>query len=473
MVPRRLTRTIGTITALAVGAALINSPALAAAASPPTTYTGTFADGATYLVEVPANWNYTLLLYSHGYYIGQNPAQDAGDPVTKQWLLDRGYALAGSSYASTGWAVESALADQIKVLDAFDQLTGRHPDRTIAWGHSMGGLVTAGLVQGNPGRITAAMPLCGWVSGGPAVWNQHLDGAFAFKTLVSGGSSLELARITNPGANIGAAETLLAKAQAEPGGRARIALVSALTQLPGWEDPASAEPAAGDYAAREYNQFRWNARFAFPITFLLRAQMEARAGGNPSWNTGVDYREQLRRSGFKEEVEALYATAGLSLASDLDTLNEAPRISADPTALAYLVRNVTIDGQLHSIPVLTVHSTGDGLVPVSNEQAYARAVDEADGGDLRQLFVHRAGHCTLTVAETLTAFKRLFQRLDTGSWGKLNPELLNEAAATLGPVYNQLVPFQFAPFAPQAGVAPAFLRYRPAPFLRPFLAGEN
>ncbi len=32
-----------------------------------TTQTGTFADGAKFLIEVPAHWNGTLLLYSHGY----------------------------------------------------------------------------------------------------------------------------------------------------------------------------------------------------------------------------------------------------------------------------------------------------------------------------------------------------------------------------------------------------------------------
>jgi hypothetical protein len=31
-----------------------------------TTRTGTLPDGATFLIEVPANWNGTLLLYSHG-----------------------------------------------------------------------------------------------------------------------------------------------------------------------------------------------------------------------------------------------------------------------------------------------------------------------------------------------------------------------------------------------------------------------
>src|SRR6266849_4559080 len=56
-----------------------------AAAAPPcstasglTTCADKFADGATYLIEKPANWNQTLLLYSHGYVRpgSQNPAQD-------------------------------------------------------------------------------------------------------------------------------------------------------------------------------------------------------------------------------------------------------------------------------------------------------------------------------------------------------------------------------------------------------------
>jgi hypothetical protein len=42
-----------------------------------TTHTGTLADGATFLIEVPANWNGTLFLYSHGYVVpgSSNPAQ--------------------------------------------------------------------------------------------------------------------------------------------------------------------------------------------------------------------------------------------------------------------------------------------------------------------------------------------------------------------------------------------------------------
>src|SRR5215472_5979319 len=72
--------------------------------------TGTLPDGATYLIEVPANWNGTLFLYSHGYVPPgmPNPPQDFAllDTVTPAVMLANGFSLAGSSYASTGWAIE-------------------------------------------------------------------------------------------------------------------------------------------------------------------------------------------------------------------------------------------------------------------------------------------------------------------------------------------------------------------------------
>src|ERR1700747_463711 len=101
-----------------------------------TCHSGTLKDGATYLIEVPANWNGTLFLYSHGYVVPgtPNPAHDVGDPFTRSSMLSSGYALAGSSYATTGWAIHEALRDQIAVLDIFN-LVGGPPKRTMAWGH--------------------------------------------------------------------------------------------------------------------------------------------------------------------------------------------------------------------------------------------------------------------------------------------------------------------------------------------------
>jgi hypothetical protein len=431
-------------------------PSRAAANDPVATYTGTLPDGATYLIQVPSPWNGTLLLYSHGYVVPGtlNPARDVGDPVTGDWLLSHGYALAGSSYATTGWAIKEAIPDQLATLNAFDGLVGTHPSRTIAWGHSLGGIITAGLLQDDPGRFTAALPMCGVLAGGVGTWNQALDSAFAIQQLLGAGTSLHVVHITNPGANLALAEQLLATAQATPQGKARIALAGALGDLPGWFNPASPEPAANDFTTQEANQFAWETQVDAPFIFALRAELEHRAGGNPSWNTGVNYEKQLENSIDYAEVQGLYAAAGLSLSADLATLNAAPRISADPNAVSYLTQNIVFNGDLGGRPVLTIHTTGDGLVANEDEQAYRSVVQDAkDSQLLRQAFVHRAGHCTFTPAETISAFQALVHRIDTGKWN-IDPDSLNAAASALGPTLN---------IAP-----PSYIDFEPTPFLRPF-----
>jgi pimeloyl-ACP methyl ester carboxylesterase len=457
---------------IAVIAVLIFSIAQTShAQASPTTRTGFLSDGAAYLMEVPPNWNGTLFLYSHGYVApgSANPALDVGDPATGAYMLAQGFALAGSSYATTGWAIHEALDDQIAVLDLFDSMFG-HPTTTIAWGHSLGGIITAGLIQRNPKRFSAAQPMCGVLSGGVATWNTALDGAFAFATLVAPGAGLQLVNITNPDANLARAEEVLAAEQATPQGRARIALAADLGDLPGWFDPISPEPSRTDFASQEANQFLWDEQIDFPFVFALRAELEARAGGNVSWNTGVDYRKQFEKSINRDEVRALYQTAGLSLEGDLDALNDAARIKADPSAVDYLKQNIIFNGQI-DIPVLTMHTKGDGLVVVENESAYKDVVDRVDDNRrlLRQTFVDRAGHCTFTPAETIAAVNTLLERLETGHWPSIDATPLNTEAAMLGSAFNifsnangMIVP-----------VSPAFIDFTPAPYLRPFDAFTN
>ena len=413
--------------------------------------------GANYKISVPSNWNGTLVLYSHGYvFVGQPlVAPDAGDPLTEAALLQQGYALAGSSYSQNGWALQQAFHDQIALLDFFNTTCGQ-PTRTIAWGHSLGGIITAGLVQLNPNRFTAALPMCGVLAGGIGTWNQALDSSFAFNILLAG-NKLPIVHI--PPALVTSAfsqaEAILGGAQSTAQGRARTALVAALADIPGWFNSASPEPASNDFASQEQNQFSWESQIDFAFAFFARAELEARAGGNPSWNTDVNYRVQLEKSADRSEVAALYKQAGLDLNQDLDALAAAPRIQADPGAVDYLNKYITFDGQLN-MPVLTMHTTGDGLVVNEDEQAYASVVRSAgDSSLLRQVFVHRAGHCTFTPAETLTAFQTLIHRLDTGKWDDTtDPDLMNQEAAALGSTLN---------VAP-----PSFLNFRPTRFLRPF-----
>ena len=148
-------------------------------------------DGSYYTIEVPSNWNGTLLLYNHGYVFADqplaNPAQDAPNAQDETALLQEGYALAGDSYSQNGWAVQQAFHDQIALLDFFDATCGQ-PARTITWGGSMGGLITAGLVQLFPQRFAGAMPMCGILAGSVGIFNQDVDSIFAFNMLLANGT---------------------------------------------------------------------------------------------------------------------------------------------------------------------------------------------------------------------------------------------------------------------------------------------
>jgi pimeloyl-ACP methyl ester carboxylesterase len=420
--------------------------------------TGTIS-AASYLIEVPVPWNRTLFLFSHGTTApgDTNPASDSPDRATASWLLANGFALAGSAFSSTGWAVQAALRDQRALLDYFAVTIG-NPARTIAWGESQGGLVAAGLVERYPRRFSAAPPLCGALAGSIGSFNAGLDAAFVFNTLVVPGSRLQLAHISNPIANDLAAQGLLYAAQQTARSRARIALAAALYDIPGWYTTGSPEPTQTNVAAREQAQFRWEQE-DWGLAFIIRADMEAKAGGNPSWNTGVDYRRLLAASVDRAEVQTLYRQAGLNLNADLAALARARRISADPKAVAYLRRNILLSGNIQ-MPVLSLHTTGDGEVPVEQEQAYAaEAADRGRSALLRQLFVHRAGHCAFTPAEKITAIRSLTARLDTGAWPAVGDVAgLNREAAALGKSLN---------------TSPAsFVAFRPAVFLRPYSGGS-
>jgi hypothetical protein len=105
--------------------------------------------------------------------------------------------------------------------------------------------------------------------------------------------------------------------------------------------------------------------------------------------------------------------------------------------------------------MMTIHTTGDPLVPVQVEHAYADAVRDARRPVLlRQAFVHRAGHCTFTTGEMLAALRTLERRIISGHWPDTSPAALNQLASTLDPA-----------------ATPAYIEYRPAPYPRPFNLG--
>ncbi|GAB2764234.1 hypothetical protein GCM10027072_73570 [Streptomyces bullii] len=294
----RTSRRTACAVALLLAATALPVP-VAAATAAATTGTrhieGRLASGATYVMDVPAHhWNGTVLLFSHGYNDGpENPAENAGDDATRALLLEKGYALIGSSYATTGWAVADAVPDQLATLSAFTDRFGP-ARRTIAWGRSYGGFITTAIAERAGERIDGSLSLCGLVHGGVANWNNTLDPVFAIKTLLAPDSDVPLVNIPSQTAANEAASALTSAvhaAQATPEGRARIALAAALHNIPGWNQPAQTRPAADDWDAQQANQYQAVTGLLRIAAFNRRQAAEVRAGGNMSWNTGWTTRD--------------------------------------------------------------------------------------------------------------------------------------------------------------------------------------
>ena len=247
-----MTRTIrrgGIMFAGALLAGLLPAaPALAAPAScggsgTMTTLSGTLPDGAAYEIQCPAGpWNGTLFLYSHGYVV---PGSRQPGPGRRRPGHGR---LAARPRVRPG---RFLLRDHRLGDPAGAARPDRHAGRlrsgfgTPAPDRSPGATRSAassrpGLIQRYPGRFTAALPMCGVLSGGVATWNTALDAEFAFQQLIDpvGAGRQHHRPLREPDG----AERPRPPRSRRPQGRARLALAAALGDTPGWFTPLSPEP---------------------------------------------------------------------------------------------------------------------------------------------------------------------------------------------------------------------------------------
>ncbi|NEC87563.1 DUF6351 family protein [Streptomyces sp. SID12501] len=409
--------------------------------------TGTLADGATWIADVPDDWNGTLVVFSHGF--SPQIAQNAPTEAVRVELLAQGYALAGSSYDPNGsmWALESAARDQFATIDAVTAKIGE-PSRTLSMGISMGGLVNAQLARDADGRIDGALGTCGLVAGATDLDNYQLDAEYTIARLLLPEQDVKLVRFGTP-AEAAATADLLTKAvntaQATPQGRARVAMAAAFLNLPAWA-LGKDRPAPTDWADQQEQQYAWFARGILSFVEFGRYAIEQSVGGNNSWNRGVDYGRLLAGSVHAPQVRALYRAAGLDLRADLRTLTEGATITADPAAVRTAQRTSSA-GQGLEVPLLDIHTTADNLVPVEQETRFAARVRASgDGALLQQAYVERQGHCNFTTAEIVAALHALEHRVETGRWDAVaTPAELQRSATALGLDGAAYVPYRPAP----------------------------
>jgi len=169
------------VTAL-VTTVLITAPSVANAApacdgkSPIQSCVGVTSDGAPYAMQVPANFNGTVALYSHGYrynidipvgipLIGGYKITNTPEPVpggnadVAKYFFSQGIAIVGSGFARQGWNPDSAIATNVELIDTFKKQFPK-TTKVIAWGSSLGGVITQGLAEKHPGLVSAVAPMC-------------------------------------------------------------------------------------------------------------------------------------------------------------------------------------------------------------------------------------------------------------------------------------------------------------------------
>ena len=169
------------VTAL-VTTVLITAPSVANAApacdgkSPIQSCVGVTSDGAPYAMQVPANFNGTVALYSHGYrynvdipagipLIGGYKVTNTPEPVpggnaeVAKYFFSQGIAIVGSGFARQGWNPDSAIKTNVELIDTFKKQFPK-TTKVIAWGSSLGGVITQGLAEKHPELVSAVAPMC-------------------------------------------------------------------------------------------------------------------------------------------------------------------------------------------------------------------------------------------------------------------------------------------------------------------------
>jgi pimeloyl-ACP methyl ester carboxylesterase len=384
---------------------------------------GTFDSGGTWEIRAPKGWNGSLLLYSHGYVAPEldNPAQLAPSDEVVEQLLAEGFALAGSSFPEQGWAFAGGMEDQLALLEEFEAQVGA-PARTIAWGLSMGGLMTVALLEQHPDLFDGGVAMCGALAGSLALWDQALDTSYALRTLLAPDPEVQLVDITTD--QSGAQQRLqdtLAGQVGTPLGAARIALVAALAGLPG-----STGTEAGLLSQTQLLVT------TAAIGGDRRAEVEERFGGNPSSNADDDPAAILARSPRREEVLAAYAAAGALFEEDLAALAAGPRVEADPEARSALGAEYTPTGVLQD-PLMTLSTTADPFVVPGNERAYADLVRANGSADLlRHALTEREGHCAFLMSEVVPVLQALDARVKLGRWPVVDARTLQGQALVMG-----------------------------------------
>jgi pimeloyl-ACP methyl ester carboxylesterase len=325
-----------------------------------------YVDGAAYRIDIPTNWNHSLVVFYHGYAL--KPASfHIAERLTGQQepFFDRHYAIVQSAYSQTGWALEQAYPETESLRRYFIKKYGQPRDTFVA-GSSMGGELVAITLELNPKPYAGGLDLCGSV--GPT--SQSFGRRFAMRAAFDYYFP-DVMRSLDP-VPADYEDTLADRDKVLAALRSNPASTTLMRNLTGLHSDLDL---AHDIAY-------W--------TFVIE-DMQRRGGGNPFDNRNYVY------SG----------TSPTSSSSDFELNDKVKRYAAEPQARAYLMRHYTPNGHLGR-PMLALHTVYDPIVQIPQLASYDRVVQAAGAEEnFVQQIVDREGHCNFTQNQIGDAFDEM------------------------------------------------------------------
>jgi pimeloyl-ACP methyl ester carboxylesterase len=338
---------------------------------------GGLPGGALSLICVPdAGWNGQLVVFAHGYVDVHEPPSFsdlfvANGDGTFTFLPDLvqslGYAFATTTYRQNGLAILEGVEDIRELVKAFSKPGGHSvPLRTYITGVSEGGLVAALLAEQSPELFTSALAACGPIGS----FRLQLDHIGDFRVLFD-----YFFPGVIPGSPVNIPQSVIADWQTV------------------YVPTISAALAANPTRALE----------------LMHVSKAAYDRANPA--TIVDTTIDLLRYNILATNDAAQKLGGspfgnrlkwyFGSSNDLRLNLLVRRFTASPAALAALKAYET-SGDL-SVPLVTLHTALDDVVPYWQELLYLGKVDLSGRGRFVPLPAFRYGHCNFTTNEVLKA----------------------------------------------------------------------
>jgi len=362
----------------------------------PCIFSGVDENGAYYYISLPFNpyqgqcvYDADLVVFAHGYVAVNKPLEipwdqmtfkNPADPTTFLYLPDivngMGFAFATTSYRVNGLAVQEGVEDVINLVGIYGDIGT--PDNVYLVGASEGGLVTTLAIERSPETFSGGMSMCGPIGSFTGQVNYWGDFRVIFDYFMD---TPDFDVLPGNASNIPASlmkkwDSVYVPRIVRVLGMNPLAVpqIFAVTDAPVFSDPGTFGPTT--LGILWYNVFATNDAID-------------KLGGRPFDNFDRVYSDPLNPT-----LDA-FINAGVK------------RFKAQPAALEEIATSYETSGNLLR-PMVTIHTTGDPIVPVWHQALYTGKVPGIfPYFPYIPIIVDRYGHCAFTLDEIQSAFGQL------------------------------------------------------------------